>query len=113
LPDALRDLIDLIVTPSHLDQGSLNILLRNLYPATPVDGEIVIKIIACLGHGALKPSLAIQAALLRWLIMVHHIIEKQDVLPRAYSVLFNLLDTAAIRYVRLKSLLLPDPAQVH
>ncbi|KAK6065727.1 Mis6 domain-containing protein [Seiridium cupressi] len=97
LPDALSELIDLIITPSHLDQASLNQLLRNLYPATSIDSRVIIKIVSCLGHGATKPSLPIQSALLRWLIMVHHIIREQDTLSKAYAVLFNLLDTAAIR----------------
>ncbi|ORY71132.1 Mis6-domain-containing protein [Pseudomassariella vexata] len=97
LPDALEDLIDLITTPSHLDQASLNSIIRNLYPTASVRSHNAIKIIGCLGHGAQKPSLAIQAALLRWLVMVYHIIDKQNALSNAYSVLFNLLDTAAIR----------------
>ncbi|KAI1853766.1 hypothetical protein JX266_001750 [Neoarthrinium moseri] len=97
LPDALTELIDLIVAPSHLDQASLNSLIKNLYPVTRIDGDIIIKVVGCLGHGALKPSLAIQAALLRWIIMVYHTIEKQDILSKVYAVLFNLLDTAAIR----------------
>ncbi|KAH8200285.1 hypothetical protein TruAng_005558 [Truncatella angustata] len=100
LPDALKELVDLIITPSHLDQASLNNILRNLYPATQIDPEIVINVIGCLGHGALKPSLPIQGALLKWLIMVHHIVGEQGVLPKLYAVLFNLLDTAAIRHVR-------------
>ncbi|KAH8663962.1 Mis6-domain-containing protein [Xylariales sp. PMI_506] len=97
LPDTLRELIDLIITPSYLDQASLNSIIRNLYPVTAVESDVVIKVVGCLGHGALKPSLGIQAALLRWLLMVHHVLEKQDTLAKAYSVLFNLLDTAAIR----------------
>ncbi|KAI0124258.1 Mis6-domain-containing protein [Xylariales sp. AK1849] len=97
LPDALAELVDLVTTPSHLDQASLNDIIRNLYPTTPVNSDIVVRVVGCLGYGALKPSLAIQTALLKWLIMIHHIIEKQDVLMKSYSVLFNLLDTAATR----------------
>ncbi|ETS80560.1 hypothetical protein PFICI_08089 [Pestalotiopsis fici W106-1] len=97
LPDALGELIDLIIHPSHLDQASLNGLIRNLYPAVSIDGELVIKIVGCLGHGVLKPSLGIQAALLKWLIMTHNVIKDQDALSKVYAVLFNLLDTAAIR----------------
>ncbi|CAJ2507310.1 Uu.00g084960.m01.CDS01 [Anthostomella pinea] len=97
LPADLNELIDLITTPSFLDQASLASIVRSLYPATTVGDEIVIKAVGCLGHGQLKPSLTIQGALLKWLIMIHHIMEKQDVLSQMYSVLFNLLDTAAIR----------------
>ncbi|KAI4865341.1 Mis6-domain-containing protein [Hypoxylon rubiginosum] len=97
LPEDLGQLIDLVTIPSFLDQANLGNIVRNLYPATPVDDDIVIRVIGCLGHGKLKPSLAIQGALLKWLVMIHHIIDNQAVLSSAYSVLFNLLDTAGIR----------------
>ncbi|KAI0381712.1 Mis6-domain-containing protein [Hypomontagnella monticulosa] len=97
LPDDLGQLIDLITIPSFLDQASLGNIVRNLYPATTVDDDLVVRVVGSLGHGKLKPSLAIQAALLKWLVMVHHVIDHQAILSRAYSVLFNLLDTAAIR----------------
>ncbi|KAF3069076.1 Inner centromere protein mis6 [Daldinia childiae] len=97
LPDDLSQLIDLVTIPSFLDQASLGNLIRNLYPVAIVNIELVVRIIGCLGHGKLKPSLNIQGALLRWLVMIHHIIENQTILSRAYSVLFNLLETAAIR----------------
>lgn len=99
LPDSLRELIDLIISPSHLDQASLNNLIRNLYPATSIDDDILIKIVGGLGHGALKPSLVVQAALIRWMILTHHIFKVQNALSKVYGVLFNLLDTAAIRFV--------------
>ncbi|KAI1500954.1 Mis6-domain-containing protein [Biscogniauxia marginata] len=97
LPTELNELVDLVTTSSFLDQASLASIVRNLYPATTVSGDLVVKVVGCLGHGKLKPSLAIQGALLKWLVLVHHIIENQAVLSQAYSVLFNLLDTAAIR----------------
>ncbi|KAI8291069.1 hypothetical protein K4K60_003096 [Colletotrichum sp. SAR11_57] len=53
--------------------------------------------VGCLGHGELKPSLNLQSNLLKWLIMAYHVIENSAVLSQAYAVLFNLLDTAAIR----------------
>ncbi|KAI1342636.1 Mis6-domain-containing protein [Xylariaceae sp. FL0016] len=97
LPDDLNELIDLVTTPSFLDQASLASIVRNLYPATAVGGDAVLKVIGCLGHGKLKPSLTIQGALLKWLVMIHHVMDNQSVLSQTYSVLFNLLDTAAIR----------------
>ncbi|KAK6834959.1 hypothetical protein PG987_009653 [Apiospora arundinis] len=98
LPDDLKELIDLVTTSNgnYLDQASLNSIIRNLYPATKVASDLVIKVVACLGHGVLKPSLPIQAALLRWVIMINHVIEG-SALSQAYPVLFNLLDTAALR----------------
>ncbi|KAI1214986.1 Mis6-domain-containing protein [Annulohypoxylon truncatum] len=97
LPEDLSQLIDLLTTPSYLDQASLGNILRNLYPAAAVNADFVVRIIGSLGHGKLKPSLAIQGALLKWLVMIYHVIDNQNILSRTYSVLFNLLDTAAIR----------------
>lgn len=57
----------------------------------------MLQVVGCLGIGELKPSLPIQAALLRWLVMIYHVIDAPSILSRAYPVLFNLLDVAAIR----------------
>lgn len=97
LPDTLDDLVNLVTTPSHLDQASLAAITRNLYPAAPVSPEVVLRVVSCLGHGKIKPSLPLQAALLRWLIMVYHVLKSPQILSQAYPVLFNLLDTAATR----------------
>ncbi|KAI3334911.1 Mis6-domain-containing protein [Ustulina deusta] len=97
LPTDLNELIDLVTTPNFLDQASLASIIRNLYPATSVGSELIIKVIGCLGHGKLKPSLTIQAALLKWLIMIQNVVENRDCFLQAYPVLFNLLDTAALR----------------
>ena len=98
LPDDLSDLIDLITVPNHLDQASLNTIARNLYTVSRVSDDVVLRIIASLGHGQLKPSLTLQAGLIRWLILVHHVLESPAVLSQTYQVLFGLLDTAALRY---------------
>ncbi|SPN99001.1 related to Mis6 domain protein [Cephalotrichum gorgonifer] len=97
LPEPLNDLIGLLVKPSHLDQASLGALVRNLYPVAAVSADAVLDVVGCLGIGELKPSLNIQAALLRWLVMVYHVIDNPAILSRAYPVLFNLLDVAATR----------------
>ncbi len=99
LPDDLHQLVDLIATPTHLDQASLGALTRHLYPAAEVPAETVLRVVGCLGHGRLKPPLAIQALLLRWLVLVYHVLARQAVLSQAYPVLFNLLDTVALRLV--------------
>ncbi|KAL5604201.1 hypothetical protein BROUX41_002182 [Berkeleyomyces rouxiae] len=97
-PDQLESLVDLATQKGHLDQASLATLAKNLYPvAARVDSRVVIRILAALGHGELRPSFVIQALLLKWLVMVYHVIKDPDVLSRAYAVLFNLLDTGAIR----------------
>lgn len=96
LPDALDGLINLVTTPNYLDQASQAAIIRNLYPVAPVSRSVVLRVVSALGHGGIKPSLTLQAALLKWIIMVYHILESPQVLSQAYSVLFNLLDTAAI-----------------
>ncbi|KAB5563217.1 Mis6-domain-containing protein [Coniochaeta sp. 2T2.1] len=97
LPDELVRIIDLVTHPRHLDQASTASIIRNLYPASKVPGEAILGVVGCLGHGELKPSLTIQSHLLRWLVMVYHVLEEPETLARAYPILFNLLDTAAIR----------------
>lgn len=98
LPEDLERLIDLITTPAHLDQASLAAIIKNLYPTGKISDEAILKVIGSLGHGQLKPTLAIQALLLRWLVLVYHALNSQGILSQAYAVLFNLLDTAGIRY---------------
>ncbi|OIW29534.1 Mis6-domain-containing protein [Coniochaeta ligniaria NRRL 30616] len=97
LPDDLVRLVGLVTHPRHLDQASLAAIVRNLYPTAKVPGDAILDVVGCLGHGELKPSLTIQGHLLRWLVMVYHVLEEPEALSRAYAVLFNLLDTAAIR----------------
>ncbi|KAF5006401.1 hypothetical protein FDECE_7217 [Fusarium decemcellulare] len=97
LPETLDDLVNLVTTPNHLDQASLAAIIRNLYPVAPVSRDSTLRVVSCLGHGKLKPSLSLQAALLKWLIMVHQTLESPQVLSQAYPVLFNLLDTAVTR----------------
>ncbi|KAM0278134.1 hypothetical protein ACHAQH_005332 [Verticillium albo-atrum] len=96
LPDDLNELILLITKPNYLDQASLNLLVNNLYPTSRIAPDVVLKVIGCLGRGELKPSLPIQAGLLRWLVMIYHVIENPAILSQSYAVLFNLLETAAI-----------------
>lgn len=96
-PDALARLVDVVAAPGHLNQASLHALVRSLFPREAVPRRAVLRAVAALGHGALKPSLRLQAALLRWLVMVLPALEHRGLVARAYPVLFNLLDTAAIR----------------
>ncbi|TPX10967.1 uncharacterized protein E0L32_008173 [Thyridium curvatum] len=93
----LEELIDLVIRPNHLDQASLAAIVRNLYPSIKVPDDVVLKVVGSLGLGQLKPSLTIQGLLLRWLILVYHLLRNQAVLSQTYAVLFNLLDTAAVR----------------
>ncbi|TVY17018.1 Inner kinetochore subunit mis6 [Lachnellula arida] len=94
---SLSRVIDIITIPNELDQASINNLIRNLYPAGKVPDSIAIRVVASLGHGRAKPSYNAQAALLKWLVMVYDVLENPKVLSQLYAVLFNLLDTIAIR----------------
>jgi centromere protein I len=97
LPDELARLVDLLTVRNHLDQASLGVIVRNLYPSGKIGDEVVLRFVGALGHGQLKPSLPLQALFLRWLVMVHHLLENPTILSQVYGLLFNLLDTAAIR----------------
>ncbi len=97
LPEELARLVELLTLRNHLDQASLGTIARNLYPLGKVGNEVVLRVVGALGHGQLKPFLALQGLLLRWLVMVYHLLENPNILSQAYAVLFNLLDTAAIR----------------
>lgn len=100
-PDVLRTLVvDVLAAPGVLlDQASLGSLTRNLYPSAAVTDDVVLATVGCLGQGQLKPPLPVQALLLRWLVLVYHVLAPPAlaVLSRSYAVLFNLLDTAGIR----------------
>ncbi|KAI9729510.1 MAG: hypothetical protein M1818_008482 [Claussenomyces sp. TS43310] len=96
-PDLLEILVDIITLPNEVDQASTNAIIRNMYPAGKVTDDCVIKVVGSLGHGQGKPYLSAQAALLKWLIMVYDVLENPKVFSSLYSVLFNLLDTIAIR----------------
>jgi centromere protein I len=95
---SLSRLVDLITLPSELDQASLGSLIRNLYPASKVPDAVITRVVASLRPGL---TFTVQAALLKWLIMVYDVLENQGILSQLYSILFNLLDTIAIRCVRL------------
>jgi centromere protein I len=99
LPTDLLDmLVELITTPNELDQASTTTIIRNLYPASKVSDDVVVKVVGSLGHGKAKAAFPAQAALLKWLVMVYDVLENQRILSQLYSFLFNLLDTIAIRY---------------
>lgn len=95
---SLDKLLDIITLPSELDQASLGVLVKNMYPADKVTDSIIVKVVGSLGHGRNKCSFAIQALFLKWLIMVYEVLEHPEILSQLYGVLFNLLDTMAIRF---------------
>jgi centromere protein I len=96
--DNLEELVDIITQPNELDLGSVATIIKNLYPAGRVADGIVLRVVGSFGHGKAKAAFSVQAALLRWLIMVYDMLENQKILSQLYSLLFNLLDTIAIRF---------------
>ncbi|KAH8695101.1 Mis6 domain protein [Talaromyces proteolyticus] len=95
--DALEQLIDVLTKPNNLDQATTTTLIKNLYAQERVSSIIVTKVIGGLGPGKTKPSLATQALLVRWLLLVYECLEDQSYLSKLYSVLFNLLDMISLR----------------
>lgn len=96
--DALDNLISTLTkTPCYLDQSSINNIVKILFPQRKVSEVIVVKIVGCFGQGQSKPSLATQALLLRWLVMVYDILESYTALSQLYGVLFSLLDMITLR----------------
>ncbi|KAM0158582.1 hypothetical protein ACHAPG_003999 [Botrytis cinerea] len=94
---SLEKLVDILTLPNELDQGSIGNLIKHLYPASKVPDAVVIKVVGALGHGKAKPSYAAQAALLKWIVLVYDVLENRKILSQLYAVLFNLLDTIALR----------------
>lgn len=96
-PGAIDEIIDLITLPNELDQATIAALVKNLFPSSRVAYKTAIKVIGALGHGQSRASFTVQSLLLKWLVMVHDVLESQKLMSQAYSFLFNLLDTIAIR----------------
>lgn len=101
--DALREVVHIISIKTQLDQSSVTTLIKNLYPAQRVPADIIISIVGALGQGKGKPSPATQDGLVKWLMLVHEILEDANTLSRLYGVLFSMLDMISIRCASLKS----------
>jgi centromere protein I len=95
--EALRDVVQLVSVKTNLDQTSVTTLVKNLYPARRVPVDIVVTVIGALGQGKGKPSPGTQDSFVKWLSIVHEIIEDSNVLSRLYGVLFGMLDMISIR----------------
>jgi centromere protein I len=97
--DALRDVVQLVSVKTLLDQTTVTTLIKNLYPARRVPGDVLITVVGALGQGKGKPSPGTQDGLVKWLTTVHEITEGSSVLSRLYGVLFGMLDMISIRCV--------------
>ncbi len=58
---------------------------------------MIITVIGSLGQGNNKPALAVQNALLKWIICVYDIVVDSKTLSRLYGVLFSMLDMISLR----------------
>ncbi|OJJ43822.1 hypothetical protein ASPZODRAFT_145761 [Penicilliopsis zonata CBS 506.65] len=96
-PAALERLVNLITAQNELDQSTLTILIKNLYPQDKISTQVVTKVVCCLGPSKNKPSAATQAQLLRWLILTYDYLEDSTHLLKLYTVLFNFLDMISLR----------------
>lgn len=59
--ESLDQLIDILTTPSKLDQITITAILKHLYPRHTVAETIAVKIVGCFGQGKHKPALSTQA----------------------------------------------------
>lgn len=101
--DALRTVAQIASVKTELDQTSVTTLIKNLYPAQRVPSDVIVAIVGALGQGKGKPSPGSQNSFVKWLIIVHGIIEDPSILSRLYGVLFGLLDSISVRWVSVKS----------
>jgi centromere protein I len=95
--DALRAVVQLASVKTSLDQTTVTTLVKSLYPAQRVPDDVIITVVGALGQGKGKPSPGTQDGLVKWLTIVHEIIESPNVLSRLYGVLFGMLDMISIR----------------
>lgn len=95
--DALETVVHIAARKTELDQTSVTTLVKNLYPAQRVSGDVIITVVAALGQGKGKPSPGTQDSLVKWLALIHEIVESADILSRLYGVLFGMLDMISIR----------------
>lgn len=93
----LELIADVVTRKNTLDQKSNTALVRALYPAEPVPDGAVYKAVACLGQGFNRPSPTVQIGMLRWLVMVYHVLARPAILSQLYGVLFNMLDNIGLR----------------
>ncbi|THC98185.1 hypothetical protein EYZ11_002341 [Aspergillus tanneri] len=96
-PDTLKRLVKILTARNQLDQGTITIIVKNLYPSERVSSTLVTQVVCCLGPSKTKPAPATQALLLRWLILVYDVLEEKSHLSKLYAVLFNCLDMISLR----------------
>lgn len=94
---ALKRLLEVLTSANALSITTQKELIKVLYPAELVPSHLVCIFVNGLGYGGRKASVSSQQLLLKWMILVHDILEDPTVLSSLYSVLFNLLDMTSLR----------------
>lgn len=96
-PEAIATVVHAITQHPPLDISNSKQLIGNLYPNQKIYKQTLYSIVSALGPGIRKPAPVVQAQLLRWLILVHGVLEDRAALTHVYAVLFNLMDFLSIR----------------
>jgi centromere protein I len=95
--EALLDVVQIAARKTELDQTSVTTLVKNLYPAQRVSTDVVVTVVGALGQGKGKPTPGTQNSLVKWLALIHEVLEEPNLLSRLYGVLFGMLDMISIR----------------
>lgn len=93
----LGRVLEVLTSANALDQTTQKALIKVLYPADHIPSHLICTVVNGLGHGSRKASVSNQQLLLKWLIMVHDVLEDPSILSNLYSVFFNLLDMNSLR----------------
>ena len=98
IPEALlARILKILTANNNLDQATVMTLIKNLYPQQRVGSRHLTHVICCLGPSKSKPSAAVQALLLRWLILSYDFMDDRTYISKLYAVLFNHLDMISLR----------------
>ena len=95
----LSKILATIIHPNQLDQSSVRSAIDGLSPSVKMSSDDIYLIINSLGHGQ-KPPVATQNNLLRWVTRVWVYSDDTSMFDKLYSVLFNLIDSFGIRYIK-------------
>lgn len=93
----LKRLLEILTSGNALDQTTQKALIKILYPADAVPSELICLVVNALGSGCRKAPVSNQQLLLKWMIMIHEVLEDPSILSNLYSVFFNLLDMSNLR----------------
>lgn len=93
----LKRLLEVLTSPNALDHTTQKALFKILYPAGQVPSHLICMVVNALGYGSRKASVSNQQLLLKWMNVIHDVLEDNSILSSLYSVFFNLLDMDSLR----------------